>query len=132
MSEETVEIVRSVYDEWAKGRLDAGLDLYDEDIVFVGVPGNPDGRRFVGLEEVTAWMRRWLQAWTDFTMAAEELIDAGDTVFVSARQRGTGKESGIESEGTVFMLWTLRGGRVIRLEQFERREDALEAAGLSE
>jgi ketosteroid isomerase-like protein len=130
VSQETVETVRSVFDAWAKGDLAAGLELYDPDIVFVGAPGNPDGRRFVGLDEVTAWMRRWLQAWTEFTMTAEELIDAGDTVFVHARQRGVGKESGIASESVVFMLWSFRGGRVIRLQQYGRRDEALSAAGL--
>ena len=31
-----------------------------------------------------------------------------------------------------FTLWTLRGGKVIRIESFRERAEALEAAGLRE
>jgi len=39
MSEENVEVLRRVYDEWAKGNLRAGLELFDPDIVYVNRPG---------------------------------------------------------------------------------------------
>ena len=35
MSEDKVEIVRAVYEAWARGRLEAGLDLYDADVMFI-------------------------------------------------------------------------------------------------
>ena len=77
-------------------------------------------------------MRRWLSEWSNFTIAAEEVIEAGDSVVVAACQRGEGKESGIEAELRYFQVWTFRGRHVIRIEQFRDRAEALEAVGLSE
>src|SRR5919202_1293865 len=109
MSKETVATVRAIYDEWAKGNLAAGIDLYDPDIVFIPTGDTPDSRRFIGVQEIEGWMRRWLQAWDDFVMSAEEFIDAGDSVVVAVRQRGVGKKSGIPSERSYFQIWTFRG-----------------------
>jgi ketosteroid isomerase-like protein len=47
------------------------------------------------------------------------------------RQRGIGSTSGVPTEMRYFTLWTFRGRRVIRIESFRERAEALEAAGLS-
>jgi ketosteroid isomerase-like protein len=132
MSRERVETLRVIYDEWAKGNMTSGLDLYDADIVFTTPKLTPDGGRYVGLEEVQDWVRRWMRAWNGLTMTAEEFIDAGDTVVVAVRQRGVGKESGVPLENSYFQVWTFRGRAVIRVEETQDRAEALEAAGLSE
>ena len=41
-----------------------------------------------------------------------------------------GRATGIETEQRAFLIWTLRDGRVTRLQTFADREEALEAAGL--
>jgi ketosteroid isomerase-like protein len=53
-------------------------------------------------------------------------------VIVVQRQFGTGRESGVPVEFFNAGVYTLRGGKIIRVEYFETRADALEAAGLSE
>ncbi len=58
-------------------------------------------------------------------------VDAGDSVLVAVLQKATGKASGIGAETRCFQLWTLCGGRVIRLESIKERAEALEAAGVS-
>jgi ketosteroid isomerase-like protein len=65
-------------------------------------------------------------------MEAEELVEARDTVLVSVRQSGVGRASGVPAELRYFTLWSFRGGKVIRIESFRQRSEALEAAGLSE
>jgi hypothetical protein len=47
------------------------------------------------------------------------------------RYTGRGKESGASVDTEGAHLWTLREGKVIRLEVFSGREKALKAAGLS-
>ena len=130
MPPEKVEIVRGIYAEWSRGNLAAGAELYDPDLVFLAPRDNLEETRYVGLEEVRGWMRRWLDAWSDFTMTADELIEAGDSVVVAVRQRGVGKESGLASERSFFQIWTFRGARVIRLEQIDDRREAMAAVGL--
>ena len=62
----------------------------------------------------------------------EELIGVGDRVFVTARFRGRGRASGVEVEGRHFEVYMLRNRKVLRVDEYADRADALEAAGLRE
>jgi ketosteroid isomerase-like protein len=65
-------------------------------------------------------------------MRAEEVLVAGDSVVVTVLQSGVGRTSGVPTELRYFTIWSFRGPKVIRIESFRERGDALEAAGLSE
>jgi ketosteroid isomerase-like protein len=73
---------------------------------------------------------RWWEAWESSETAVEEVIGVGDRVFVMARFRGRGRASGAEVEGRHFEVYTVRARKVIRVEEFSERGEALEAAGL--
>jgi ketosteroid isomerase-like protein len=73
-----------------------------------------------------------LEPFTDFTMAAEEVVPAEGSVLVSVHQRGVGSNSGVPTVLRYFTLWTFRGRSAIRIESFRERQAALEAVGLSE
>ena len=62
----------------------------------------------------------------------EELIDFGDRVLIAGRMTGHGASSGVPLSGPIFQLFTLERGLVIRQEDFDDRDKALEAAGLRE
>ena len=47
-------------------------------------------------------------------------------------QRGVGDGSGLATEFRYFQVWSFRGRKVIRLENFRERAEALEAVGLGE
>ena len=132
MSQENVDAVRAVYDEWVKGNFRAGLDLFDSLVLFVSHPNMPEAGHYLGIDGIEEYMRRYLDAWTNLAFAAEELIEAGDSVVVAAHQSAVGRESGTPVEVRYFNVWTFRGHAVIRLEVFQQRADALEAVGLSE
>jgi hypothetical protein len=85
--------------------------------------GNEGYRRF--------W-RLWLEAFEDIRWDPEEILDFGEKVLVTTRQSAHGAGSGVAVSETVFQLFTLRRGLVIRQEDFLDRSQALEAAGLSE
>ena len=132
MSEENVDALRRVYDEWAKGNLRAGLDLLDPNIVYINRPGLFVTGTCYGLEEMQRWMREFLGAWDRYEAHSTEFIPYGDTVVVAFRQIARGSGSGIPSEMNSFAVWTFRGKKAIRLEKVPDRREALEAAGLSE
>jgi ketosteroid isomerase-like protein len=133
MSQENVEALRAIYDRFSEGDFRASVDLLDRRIVFLPLPESPEAQVYLGVEGVAAWMRRTLlEAWADLTMEAEEFISAGDSVLVSVRQRGVARISGIPTDAHYFTLWSFRGSKVIRIENFQERDEALEAAGLSE
>jgi ketosteroid isomerase-like protein len=66
------------------------------------------------------------------TISGEEFLEAGDTVVVAVHQQALGPRSGAPVDMRYFQLWTFRAGTVVRIECIMEREDALEAAGLTE
>jgi ketosteroid isomerase-like protein len=131
MSQENVELIRSIYEKWGEG--DFRTDhAFDEHVVFVVPPEFPDAGTYFGSDAVAEYTRGFLEPWTHITIAAEDLLPAGDSVPASVLQRGTGDASGAETELRYFQLWSLRGDKVIRLENFRERDKALRAAGLTQ
>lgn len=125
-----VEIVRSIYDRWGEGdfKTDALFDAY---VVFVIPRSLPDFGTYCGSEAIAGYTRGFLEPWTHITIESEELVPAGDTVLATVLQRGVGDASGAATEFRYSQLWSFRGDKVIRLENFRERDDALEAAGLA-
>jgi ketosteroid isomerase-like protein len=139
MSQENVEIVRAVYGRWREGDFRAGVDLLDPHVVLVldqrfapSLVSNPDEGAFYGIEAVSAYTRDILEPMSHLTMEAEELVASGDSVLATVRQRGIGRIGGVPTEMRYFTLWTFRAHKVIRIESFRERAEAVEAAGLSE
>jgi hypothetical protein len=60
------------------------------------------------------------------------LIDAGDRVLAVIREREIGHTSRAPVETTHLAVFTLSGGKIIQMQVFDDREQALEAAGLAE
>ena len=53
-------------------------------------------------------------------------------MLVTIHHRGRGKASGMEIDAHFFVVYTLREGKVARVDEFRELANALEAAGLSE
>jgi ketosteroid isomerase-like protein len=133
MSQKNVEIVRAVYNRWGDGDFRADIDLLDPHVVLVLGPGfSFDAGMHSGIEGVAAYTRSLLEPWTHLTMEAEEIVEAGDSVLVGVRQCGVGRSSGVPTVLNYFTAWTFRGSKVVHLESFRGRAEALEAVGLKE
>jgi ketosteroid isomerase-like protein len=87
MSQQNVEVVRNVYERWSQGDFRAGVDVVDPLILFVLRPEFPDAGTYLGLERLAEYTRGLLEPWTRFTIEAEELADAGDSVVAAVLQR---------------------------------------------
>ena len=131
-----MEVVRGIY-EAAAGRDDVTpFEVYAEDIVF----DVSNGRRaflltkpvYQGHEGVRQFWREALSAFGEIDFEVEELIDAGDQVLAVIREREVGRASGAPVETTHLAVYTLADGKVTRMQLFDDRQHALEAAGLSE
>ena len=132
MSEENVEAVRRIYEEWARGNFREGVERYDPDVVLVQSREFPESGTYLGPGGVRDYMTTFLDAWERLTIEAKELIDVGDSVVANVVQRAVGKESGaVPAEIDYFQVWTFRGGRVIRIETIRERDAALRAVGLT-
>jgi ketosteroid isomerase-like protein len=134
MSQENVEIVRRGADAFARGGLDALAEYWTDDIDYRAIEGALDDRGAMhGKEAVRAYAQDWLGTFDDVRSEPVELIDAGeDRVIAVTRFSGRAKLSGVETDITYAALYTIRDGKIARGRQYWTREEALEAAGLSE
>ena len=134
MSQENVEIVRSIYAAWERGDFTSAEWAHPE-IEYVAADGPSPGGS-TGLAGMADVFRDWLSTWEEWRVEAEEyrVLD-GERVLVLFHFSARGKTSGVE----IGQIWTkgaslfhLRGGQVTRLVQYFDRAKALEAVGLSE
>ena len=133
MSEENVEIVRSVLAAVAAGDREQAFAFVDPGCVIDASRNVFNPAIYEGIEGVREMFAGMDEAWERMHVEPFELIDAGDRVVAVGRLVGKGKGSGVEVERFNGQVWTLRGGRIVRLEiGYTDREATLEAAGLSE
>ena len=92
----------------------------------------PESGTYLGVERLVEYTRGFLEPWSHITIEAEDITDLDGTVIATVRQRGVGSGSGAETDLRYFQVWSFRGRKVIRLENFRERAEAFEAAGLSE
>jgi ketosteroid isomerase-like protein len=135
MSQDNVEFVRGAVVAYNRGDLDAFLDEYwADDIDYRAVEGAPDDHGPIhGKAEMRAYMQDWFDTFDDLKVEPLEVIDAGpDQAVAVVRFGGRAKLSGVESDLTFAVVYTLRDGKVVRGREYWTRDEALEAAGLRE
>ena len=131
MSQENVELVRRGYEAYARGDLNAMLEDVDPDMTTYRA--DPDGAIFKGREGLLEAIAEWVEDFAEFSFTPEEFIDANDhQVIVRVHQTATGRQSGAPIEGRFWFVHTLRDSKAVRLDMLVSREQALEAAGLTE
>jgi ketosteroid isomerase-like protein len=131
MSEEAMNAVRAAFEPFGRGDFSAVADLPDE-FELVLAPEMPDAGTYRG-EEARRWIANWVDSFDRLTQELVKLIDAGDDrVLAEFIQRGWTAGSDVPVELPTWSLSTLRDGELTRMELFMNRNDALEAAGLSE
>jgi ketosteroid isomerase-like protein len=128
MSQENVELIRSLYDDWLRGAI--GRDKLDPDISMVESTTLPGAVSASGIEAVERYIRSFAKHWEKISFQPLEYVDAGDRVVVVARLQGIGKKSGVEVTRTWAYVWTLRGQKALSMVGYADRDEALKAAVL--
>jgi ketosteroid isomerase-like protein len=139
VSQENVELVRRLYAELTsrastrefEQRLsDEALSaFFDPGIEWFPVTQSPlavDSYR--GFDGVRRFWGEFLSTWDEYTVQPLKFDDAGDLVAVVVRIVGWTRD--LEVDATRSSLWTIRDGRVVRVQAFAEPEGAREAAGL--
>ena len=86
-----------------------------------------------GLAEVIAFLEQYREQWIDLVHELLDVIEVPDgRVVALVRQSGRGRQSGVPIVIHYFTLYTVRDGKVCKIEYFRHRADALQAAGLGE
>src|SRR6266540_6743722 len=136
MSEENVEVVRRLFEEFQVGleRGDPGAFLDSptvaDDYEWIFEDAELEGRSvWRGREGFVEFMRTWTEDFEGWSIQFE-LIDAGeDRVVALTHQSATGRKSSVPVELNVGQVYELEAGRLARVRNYLTHAEALEAAG---
>ena len=131
MSQENVEIVRRMWDAFLAAEFETALSFYAPDVEWDGT-NLPDGQIGRGHEAILDHVARWAEAWDNWTVEVERIVEAGShQVVLFMREQGQ-SDSGLTMDERHAELYTLRDGKIVRRQGFSDPSQALKAAGLSE
>jgi ketosteroid isomerase-like protein len=137
MSQENVDVVVKQFQDTNARDFASVMVAYAEDVTLElhGEVG-PLVSTAAGKAAVGEWFGDWFRQFgRDYRFDIEESRGVGDRVFILASHHGRGRGSGVPVEERWAYVYTVREGKVSRLELWndrDARERALAAIGLPE
>jgi ketosteroid isomerase-like protein len=134
-----VDLQRRAFEAGSRRDLDMAMSFYGPDSVWDTTPMGMGV--YQGLSAIRRFFEDWMNAYEDFEMEPEELLDLGNGVgFGVARQSGTPVGSTGRVEMRYAQVVVARDGLVVRLTSYTDIDEAraaaqraaLEAVGLRE
>jgi ketosteroid isomerase-like protein len=131
MSEENVEIVRAAIDRFNRnGQWDFSNARPHFELDLSRSMG-PQRGVFTGFEQAERSLNTFNSDWKSIRIEPHEFIEVGNQVVVPWTTHLVGRD-GITVEARTAWSWTVREGAVERVCLYQDKEEALEAAGVSE
>jgi ketosteroid isomerase-like protein len=132
--EDLVEMSKRLYKAYNERDMKTFLDGCDPEIElhsrFTGAVGAKVYRGHEGLGE---WSRDLQEVWEYFEVELESLTQLDDgRVLALATLHGKGRGSGLELQEKVAHISTFRDGRLLELQTYTDRTEALKPLGLSQ
>jgi len=131
MSREKVEIVQRFADHWNETGEPPWAEM-DPEVVFVIDPGSFVAGTYRGHDGIRTLMRLTAEVFDEFQYELDELIEADDAVLALGSIRVRGSQSGAVGAQQGALVFRFSNGRIVLYRSYLRREEALEAVGLSE
>ena len=133
MSQENVDVVKSLFAAFVDRDLDAAAKVLHPDIeIRPAIVGGPEGTVYRGLNGNRQFWADIDEAWSEFVIETQEFRDLGEHVLVLGRATAHGPGSGITLDQAGGWIAEVRDERIFRFHSFTTQQDALEAAGLKE
>ena len=125
-------MVRSMLATLNESGVEAALDQIHPDFGGVTPPElSPEPDTSLGHEGIRRYFAGFEGVMDEVRWEADELMEApNDRVVAGIRLLTRSVATGLELELPVWQVCTVRDGKVLRIEGFAEREDALRAAGL--
>jgi ketosteroid isomerase-like protein len=133
MPQENVEVVRRIIDAINRADIDAVVESATEDFVMdlSSSRGLLSGIHRGG-EQAREAVEAFLEPWDSLRWEPELIeLDADRVLTVNAFQM-RGRGSGVDVNASGASIWTIRDGKAAAITLYQSKDEALEAAGLSE
>jgi ketosteroid isomerase-like protein len=130
MSQENVEIVRRAHEALNAGNIDELVTFCHDDFQLDMSDRVFNPATYQGHDGIRQFYSEVQEVWERYVWEPEEMLDEGDVVVALLRTEGRGRGSGVEIDRKTAMIWTLRGGKALRLRFYREPKSALEAVRL--
>ena len=119
MGEQSVDVVRGVYEAFGRGDVPAVLGAMADDIEWHEAEGMPYGGVYHGGEAVAKNVFGPITAdISDFAVTPEEFIASGNAVAAVVRYTGTGQATGKQLDLPAVHVFNVRDGKIAQFRQF--------------
>jgi ketosteroid isomerase-like protein len=134
MSQENVEIVRAGFAAYNRRHLDGILENWAPDAVLDWSNSRGlDAGVYRGHDEIRAFMQRFLATWDEVRIEiVDGPVEVEDGVLITENVAYLRGRDGIDVQARSTLLATIRDGEQTSLTLYQTKQEAFEAAGLSE
>jgi ketosteroid isomerase-like protein len=135
VSEENIALARRYYaalnEAYETGEIASLIQAVCDPEITVKPSGLlPETSEVHGRAETIMFITAQQQAFERLSVRPEEFIDAGEAVVVPIRLVGRARHTGIDVDLPFFQVASFRGERLLRMEIYTDKAEALRAAGL--
>lgn len=129
MSADNVEVVRSIYEAFGRGDVDAVFGAMTTDIEWDESPGMPYGGVYHGRDEIVTKVFGPILTDVDgFTADPDEILPLDENrVLAQGRHAGRGARGMVDAR--FIHIWTVQDGRVTRYQQLADTKRFCDAVG---
>ena len=127
-----VDLIRGIYDAFGTGDIPGVLGRMSPDIEWNEAENFPyaDGNPYRGPDAILGGVFARLGGeWDGFAAVPEEFLDAGDTVVVLGRYRGTCKATGAPIHAQMAHVWRVKDGKAAAFQQYTDTLQVARATG---
>ena len=131
MSEDNTQIIRGLYEAFARGDVPGALSKFADDIEwreadnFIYADGNP----YIGPSAVLEGVfMRFDSDWENFSIHPDSIMSAGDQVITLGAYSGTHKKTGKSVRAQMVHVWNIKDGKAVKFQQYTDTKQFADAA----
>jgi ketosteroid isomerase-like protein len=121
------DVVVASYEALNERDIDAAMEALAQGAEWHESEVLPDTGVYRGREAIRSFLTDFLASWERFHQTIEEVQAEGDRVLVMIHLEATGRGSAADVDARYAHLWTLSGGRGVRVDAFYDRDEAAAA-----
>jgi ketosteroid isomerase-like protein len=124
--------MRRGYEAFNRGDVDAMLELIDPDVAMFETPESPERVEQHSHQGVIDYLKSVREVFEVWRLEPISFTENGDKLLVELHQHARGKGSGLEIDGRIFHVWTIRDDKGTRIEAYTDPSTARRVAGLEQ
>ena len=130
MAGEILDLFQRGLAAWNEGDVEGIVAMCHPDVEWTFSDRLPDATGQIrGRDAVKDFLTRFTEDWSEISIFADRIIEAGDNVVAEVRFVARGRD-GIEVSMQFVHVWTAREGQVVRFRGYPTLDQALEAVSV--